>query len=127
MLLKWDYLAPWIDHRKVAFILPDGTSVAGKVMAVEPDALRLKVTYSSNRRVQPKGRRVIPRRSLSVLRVTEYRKKGRLPGTLGAAAWAGGIAAVAGDKHVTEIRIEQGPTVDMLIWGPDRREGMAAN
>ena len=93
MLLKWDYLAPRIDHRKVAFILPDGTSVRGKVMAVEPDGLRLQVTHSSNRRAQPKGRRLVPRQSLSVLRVTEYRKKGRLLGTVGAAALAGGIAA----------------------------------
>jgi hypothetical protein len=93
--LKWEDLGGRIGHKKVAFVLPDGTRVAGKAIAVEPEGLRLKVTQSSDRRIQPKGRQLVPRQSISVIRVTEYRKMGRLLGTLGAAALAGGIAAAA--------------------------------
>ncbi len=83
--IKWGELEARIRGRKVALVLPDGTHLQGKVIAVEPDGLRLNV----------KGKPLVPRRSVSLLRVTEYRKLGRIIGTVGAAAAAGGIAAAA--------------------------------
>ena len=93
--LKWDELASRITDTKVAFVLPDGTRVEGKVIAVERTGLRLKVSKSSNRKTQPKGEHLVARQAISILRVTEHRKLGRLLGTLGAIAIAGGIAAAS--------------------------------
>ena len=91
--LKWEELGPSITNQKVAFVLPDGTYVEGKVLGVQPDGLNLKVSKTSDRKTQPKGKHLIARQAISVLRVTQYRKMGRLLGTVGAMAIAGGIAA----------------------------------
>ena len=93
--LTWEELAPRITHKKVAFALPDGTRVEGRVLSVEADGLRMKVSKTSNRHSQPKGKQTIARRNLSLIRVTEYRKRGRIIGTLGAAGAAAGISAAS--------------------------------
>ena len=80
--LKWSELDSRIAGRKVALALPGGTRIEGKALRVDPDGLRLKVTKTSDRKIQPKGERLVPRQSLSRLRVTEYRKLGRLIGVL---------------------------------------------
>jgi hypothetical protein len=103
--LKWGELGPAVAGKNVAFILPDGTHVRGKAIAVEPDGLRMKVTHTSNRQSQPKGRHVVPRQAISLLQVTDYRKLGRLLGTAGAVAAAAGIVAA----H--DIDIYEGPLV----------------
>ncbi len=79
--LKWEELDARIRHKKVALVLPDGTHVEGKVIGVQPDGLLIK------------GRPLIPRQSVSVLRATDYRKIGRLLGTTGAIAATAGILA----------------------------------
>lgn len=89
----WNELGPRITGRKVALVLPDGTHIEGKVRKVEPEALRLKVSKTSDRKVLPKGERLVPRQSVSLLRVTEYRKRGRLLVTTGALAVTAGIVA----------------------------------
>ena len=91
--LKWGELGSRLTKQKVALVLPDGTHIEGKAIAVEEAGLRMKVSKTSNRSVQPKGRHLIPRPSRSVLRVTGYRKIGRLLGTTGALAIAGAIVA----------------------------------
>jgi hypothetical protein len=91
--LKWSELDSRIANKKIAIALPGGTAVEGKVRAVQPDGLRLKISKTSNRGAQPKGEHVIPREAVSVVRVTESRWRGKLLGALGAAALAGGIVA----------------------------------
>ncbi len=91
--LSWDQLQSRIEGRKVALTLPDGTSIAGKARAVEPEGLRLKISKTTDRKVQPKGVRLIPRQSVTYLEVTEYRWIGRLLGTAGAMGAALGIVA----------------------------------
>jgi hypothetical protein len=91
--LKWGELGPRVGHHKVSMALPGGVYIEGKVVEVEPNGLRLKVSKTSDRAVQPKGEHLIPRQSVSVLHITEYRKLGRLLGTLGAAAAVAGVAA----------------------------------
>jgi len=103
--LQWEELESRITHKKVAFVLPDGTRVEGKVIGVEPGGLRLKVSKTSNRKVEPKGEQVVARQSLSVLRVTEYRKIGRLVGATGS------IAVAAGIILAQDIDIYEGPLV----------------
>jgi hypothetical protein len=103
--LRWDELDARIANKKVALVLPDGTHVEGKVIRVEPDGLRMDVRKSSDRNAQPKGSHLIPRRAVSFLRVTDYRKLGRLLGTTGAIALAAGIVAAQ------EIDLYEGPLV----------------
>jgi hypothetical protein len=91
--LKWEELGARLPNKKIAFVLPDGTRVEGKVLSVQADGLQLKVSKSSDKKAQPKGKHLIPRASISVVQVTEYRKIGRLVGTAGAAAIAAGILA----------------------------------
>jgi hypothetical protein len=106
--LQWNELGPRIENRKVAFELPDGTHVEGRVIAVQPDGLRMKVTKSSNRKVQAKGKRLVPREGLRLLRVTEYRWMGRLLCTVGAMGVATAIVASR------QIDLYEGPQVVLV-------------
>ena len=103
--LKWEELGSRISGRKIALVLPDSTRVEGKVITIESDGVRMKISKSSNRKVQPKGEHLIRRQSLSTLRVTEYRKLGRVLCTLGAVGIAGGIVAAS------SIDVYEGPLV----------------
>ena len=94
--LKWSELGPRIEDKKVALVLPGGTYIEGKVQAVEPDGLRLRISKTSDRKAQPKGWQLIPRQSVSTLRVTEYRKLARLLVTAGA---VGAAAAIVAANH----------------------------
>lgn len=89
--LRWSELGPRITEKKVALVLPDGTRVQGRVRSVDTAVLWLDVSKTSDKKTQPKGLHSIPRQSLSVLQVTEYRKTGRLLCTLGAVATAGAL------------------------------------
>jgi hypothetical protein len=91
--LKWNELGPRIEDKKVALVLPGGTYVEGKVQRVVPDGLWLRVSKSSDRKAQPKGSHLIPRQSVSMLQMTDYRKLARLLVTAGALAAAAGIVA----------------------------------
>jgi hypothetical protein len=91
--LKWSELAPRITDRKIALVLPDGTHVEGKVRNVVTSGLELRVSKTSDRKVIRKGEQLIPRGSVSVLRVTEYRKLGRILLATGALAATAGIVA----------------------------------
>ncbi len=91
--LPWNEIGPRVGNNKVSMALPGGVYIEGRIREVAPEGLRMKISKTSNTNAQPKGVHVIPRGSVSVLRVTEYRKIGRLVGTLGAAGAAAGIAA----------------------------------
>jgi hypothetical protein len=103
--LKWSELGPRVEDRKVALVVPGGTYVEGKVQRVVPDGLWLRVSKSSDHKAQPKGSHLIPRPSVSMLQVTEYRKLARLLVTAGAVAAAAGIVAA---NHPD---LYEGPTV----------------
>jgi hypothetical protein len=69
--LQWGDLAGMITGQKVSTVLPDATRLEGKVLAVEPQALVLNLTKTSDRRAYPKGQASIPRASVSVLRLSK--------------------------------------------------------
>ena len=108
--LKWSELGPRVTGKKVALVLPDGTSVQGKVRGVDPAGLRLDISKTSDKRAQPKGVHTIPRQSVSVLRVTEYRKIGRLLFTAGALATASVITA----RAAQDANLSEGPLVAII-------------
>ena len=91
--LKWNELGPRVGDKKVALVLPGGTYVEGKVQRVAPDGLWLRISKTSDHKAQPKGSRLIPRQSVSMLQMTDYRKLARLLVTAGALAAAAGIVA----------------------------------
>jgi hypothetical protein len=99
--LKWSELGPRVEDRKVALVLSGGTYIEGKVQRVVPDGMWLRVSKTSDHQAQPKGSHLIPRPSVSVLQVTEYRKLGRLLVTAGAIAAVAGIVA-ASNPDVSE-------------------------
>ncbi len=103
--LKWNELYPAVGDRKIALVLPDGTEIQGKVRQVAADGLRLHVSKTSNRSSVPKGNALIPRTSVSVIRVTDYRKLGRILCTVGAVA---GSALAVG---ASSIDLYEGPAL----------------
>jgi hypothetical protein len=103
--LKWSELGPRIEDRKVALVLSGGTYIEGKVQRVVPDGLWLRVSKTSDHKAQPKGSHLIPRPSVSMLQVTDYRKLGRLLVT------AGAVAAVAGIVAASHPDVSEGPGI----------------
>jgi len=96
--LQWGDLAGMITAQKVSMVLPDAARLQGKVLAVEPEALLLDITKTSDRRAHPKGRASIPRASVSVLRLTKpgghvWQIVGGILGTFGGML-VGALAAV---------------------------------
>jgi len=106
--LRWEELNSRILKKNAAFVTPDGTRLEGKVRGVELTGLDMEIMKSSNRKAHPTGKQRIPRDSLSVLRVTEYGKKGRLLGTLAAVGIACGVVAAQ------QIEVYEGPFVIII-------------
>jgi hypothetical protein len=103
--VRWKQLEARIGGNKVALVLPDGTHVEGRARGVLSNALLLKVSKTSDRKVVGKGVQKIPRESVTLLRLTEYRKAGRLLTTLGALAVAAGVLAAQ------QVEVYEGPGV----------------
>ncbi len=107
--VKWTALEPWVADSKVALVmLPSGTHIQGKVRVVQQDGLRMRVTKTSDKKVMRKGEQLIPRQSVSLLRVTNHGIKWRMLCTLGAVA-AAGIAVGSQD-----IGVYEGPAVAIV-------------
>ncbi len=65
----------------------------------------LRVSKTSDRQAQPKGSHLIPRPSVSLLQVTDYRKVARVLVT------AGAVAAVAGIVAASNPDVSEGPGI----------------
>ena len=103
--MKWNEIPPLVTGKKVALVLPAGTEIQGKVLSVEPEGLRMKISKTSNRHDMAKGERLVPRQSVSVLRMTHYGKWGRIIGTT--APIAAALIAVSAQ----DISVYEGPLV----------------
>ena len=86
--LAWAELGPAIAGQKIQLVLPGGVEIQGNVLGVEPEALRLDVTKTSDKKAVRKGENSIPRPAVSTIRISRYTKRWRLlltpglPGTL---------------------------------------------
>lgn len=103
--LKWSELGPRIEDRKVALVLSGGTYIEGNVQRVVPEGMWLRVSKTSDHQAQPKGSHLIPRPSVSMLQVTDYRVLGRVLVT------AGAVAAVAGIVAASNPDVSEGPGI----------------
>jgi hypothetical protein len=93
--LPWSELGPAVADRKIAMVLSSGTAAERKVLGVEPDALRLHVTWTTDGKVVRKGKTSIPRSSVSAIRMARYSKRWKLLLTPGLPAATLGAMAVA--------------------------------
>jgi hypothetical protein len=89
--IPWGEIAALVNHQTVALVLPDGTMVEGRVVAVEPDALVLDIKKSSEPRSHPAGQTSLPRSSISVLQLKQVKGNRRWLGAV-IGAGAGGVA-----------------------------------
>ena len=107
----WGDLSAQVNGKKVALMLPDGTEIHGKVKGVQADGLQIDISKTSNKKIQPKGLQLIPKQSVSVLRVNADRKIGRVVCTVGAAA---AVAAIAATVAYNGTGISEGVGVIVL-------------
>lgn len=116
--LQWRDLPRMITDHKVVMKLPDGTRVQGKVLSVEPDAMVLDITKTSDKHAYAKGHGSVPRAAISEFRLVK--RTGHTWTVVGTAIGAGvglalgGVAAVYGGNEGADVA---GP-VAALIAGP---------
>jgi hypothetical protein len=108
--LPWSELSPAVADRKIAMVLSSGTAVEGRVLGVEPDALRLHVTWTTDSKVVRKGKTSIPRSSVSVIRMGRYSKRWRLLLTPGLPA------ALLGAMAVATSSVSPTPAPGKVVW-----------
>ena len=107
--LSWSEIGAVISGRKISVDLPDGEKVRGNALVVEDDGLRMAVKRSSNRKKHPKGVTVIPRASISEMRLIETGSKWKV---IGAVAGVGGGLFLAG-----LVAYYVGPAGFFGVWG----------
>jgi len=96
--LKWSELNTAIYGQSVELPLPGAFTVTGEVVAVREDALVLDIRKTSDAGAFPKGNAVLPRASVTLLKVAQrrgshWRAMGTIIGVLGGVALGGYIAA----------------------------------
>lgn len=79
--LRWSELEPNIAGKNVRMVLPNGAHIEGRALGVQPEALIVKITKTSDKKVQPKGEVSLPRSAVSVLQVMNYSVRWRIIGT----------------------------------------------
>lgn len=100
--LKWNELNAAIYGRVVELTLPGASTVKGEVAAIREDALVLVVKRTSDPKTTPLGNAIIPRSSVTLLKLEKLSgKSGRVMGTtlgvLGGVVLGGYIAAKTAD------------------------------
>ena len=69
--LQWRDLSRMVRGYKVSLQLPSGVKLQGIVESVEPEALVMQVSGTSDRRAYPKGVAAVPRAEVTSLRLTK--------------------------------------------------------
>jgi hypothetical protein len=76
--VPWSDVGSLILDEKIRVSLPTGAVVEGKVLAFHPESLELQIQKTSDNTIQPKGKIVVPRTSLHLLKLLKPRKKWRI-------------------------------------------------
>jgi hypothetical protein len=100
--LRWNELESAIAGQQVRMVLPGGARIEGRALAVQPEALIIKITKTSDKKLQSKGEASVPRSAVSVLQLVKTGNRWRAVGTtvgLGLVAAAG--TAIAIRTHVS--------------------------
>jgi len=116
--VKWDQLQDIVAAKNIRLVMPDGASLEGKVLAVKPDALVVRLRKTSSPAVYPKGRFEFPRTQLPTIEILNRTKHWRMVGVLlgTTAGFFGGLAAgwATGDVWKPAVG-SYGPWIG--IWG----------
>jgi len=96
--LKWSELNTAIYGQSVELTLPGAFKIRGEVVAVRDDALVLDIRRTSDARAFPKGNAVVPRASVTLLKLEQqrgshWRAMGTVIGVLGGVVVGTYIAA----------------------------------
>ena len=93
--VRWGELEPTVAGKHVGMVLPNGAHIEGRALVVQPEALIIKITKTSDRKVQPKGEASVPRSAVSVLQVMNYSVRWRIIGTILGPALAAVVGTMA--------------------------------
>lgn len=106
--LSWSELEAVIPGRNISVDLPDSEKVRGKALVVTDDGIRMAIRKSSNRKKHPEGVTVIPRASISEVRLIETGSKWKVIGT---------VAGVAGGYVLGAwVYCAAGAGLAYLVW-----------
>lgn len=114
--LPWESLGEAVEGKNISMVMPDSTEIRGKVLAVESDGLRMKMSWTSNVLSVGMGEQLIPRDAVSVMKLNRNGCKWRVILTLVApVVLVSAIAAAAGD--LPEQGAEGGAAIGAGVWG----------
>lgn len=114
--LAWEALEGAVAGKTVSMVMPDGTEIRGKALAIEREGMRVKVSRTSNAAVVAKGERLIARDQVSVVKLHRSGWKWRVILTLAApVVLVSAIAAAAGD--LPEPGADGGGAVAAGVYG----------
>jgi len=107
--LKWTELNTAIYGQIVELTLPGAFKIKGDVVAVRDDALVIDVQRTSDAKAFPRGNAVIPRASVTLLKLeksgSNWRTTGTVLGVLGGVAVGGYIAGKTANSGGSAIAI----------------------
>ncbi len=107
--LRWNELNTVIYGQNVELTLPGALTVKGDVVAVREDALVLDITKTSDAKAFPEGNAVIPRASVTLLKLeksgSNWRTMGTVLGVLGGVVVGGYIAGKTANSAGSGIAI----------------------
>lgn len=75
--IKWEDLSA-IVGKKVRVVMPDGARIEGKATRLEPDALAVDISRTTNKAAYPKGTFLVPRATLKTFDVSHPTKQWRI-------------------------------------------------
>ncbi len=104
--VTWAEVASATSGAKITMMLPGGTEIRGRVLEVEPQALVVDVTKTSNSKDVEKGRASIPRSSASTIHARKCGVKWRA--ILGIGLPAALLAATAGAINAQSTTVKGG-------------------
>ena len=95
--LKWEELNTAINGHSIELTLPGATTIKGEVVAVRDDGLVLDIKKTSDKKTFPRGNGLIPRGSITLLKLerhgSNWRTTGTILGVLGGVSIGGYVAA----------------------------------
>src|SRR5689334_14601126 len=97
MVVRWSDLAPHVNGMKISTVLTDGSRIEGRAVSVESEALVVTVTKTSNRAAYAPGRALLPRTSLSTIRVGHTGWKWKVIGPIVGFVGMGAVGAAIGN------------------------------
>ena len=107
--LKWNELTTVIYQKTVELTLPNAVTVKGHVAAVREDGLVLEIKRTSDSKAFPKGNGMIPRASVTLLKLekrgSNWRTMGTVIGVIGGVALGGYVAARTADSAGSGLSI----------------------